>query len=106
MIIRLRQKRRIHEAPSIPDILRKNIKPNSKYIYFCPPCSEEEINDIETIKKQAIEWFKQFVPEEGIIIYTLTSDMGENGKLNRDAFYDDVTLEGEKADNKLRVMLL
>ena len=30
--------------------------------------------------------------------------MGEEGKLNRDAFYDDVTLEGEKADNKLRVM--
>ena len=97
-------KRRIHEAPSISNILRKNIKPNGKYIYFCPPCSEEGTNDIETIKHQAIEWFKQFVPEEDIIIYTSTSDMGEDGKLNRDAFYDDVTLEGEKADNKLRVM--
>ena len=97
-------KRRIHEAPSISNILRKNIKPNGKYIYFCPPCSEEGTNDIETIKHQAIEWFKQFVPEEDIIIYTSTSDMGEEGKLNRDAFYDDVTLEGEKADNKLRVM--
>ncbi len=97
-------KRRIHEAPSISNILRKNIKQNGKYIYFCPPCSEEGTNDIETIKHQAIEWFKQFVPEEDIIIYTSTSDMGEDGKLNRDAFYDDVTLEGEKADNKLRVM--
>ena len=97
-------KRRIHEAPSIPSILRKSIKPNGKYIYFCPPCSEEGTNDIETIKKQAIEWFKQFVPEEDIIIYTSTSDMGEDGKLNRDAFYDDVTLDGEKVDNKLRVM--
>ena len=97
-------KRRIHEAPSISNILRKNIKPNGKYIYFCPPCSEEGTNDIKTIKHQAIEWFKQFVPEEDIIIYTSTSDMGEDGKLNRDAFYDDVTLEGEKADNKLRVM--
>ena len=97
-------KRRIHEAPSIPNILRKSIKPNGKYIYFCPPCSEEGTNDIETIKKQAIGWFKQFVPEEDIIIYTSTSDMGEDGKLNRDAFYDDVTLESEKADNKLRVM--
>lgn len=97
-------KRRIHEAPSIPNILRKSIKPNGKYIYFCPPCSEEGTNDIETIKKQAIEWFKQFVPEEDIIIYTSTSDMGEDGKLNRDAFYDDITLDGEKADNKLRVM--
>lgn len=97
-------KRRIHEAPSIPSILRKSIKPNGKYIYFCPPCSEEGTNDIETIKKQAIEWFKQFVPEKDIIFYTSTSDMGEDGKLNRDAFYDDVTLDGEKVDNKLRVM--
>ena len=97
-------KRRIHEAPSIPNILRKSIKPNGKYIYFCPPCSEEGTNDIETIKKQAIEWFKQFVSEEDIVFYTSTSDMGEDGKLNRDAFYDDVTIDGEKVDNKLRVM--
>ncbi len=97
-------KKRIHEAPSIPDILRKNIKPNGKYIYFCPPCSEDGTNDIETIKKQAIEWFKQFVKEEDIVIYTSTSEMGEYGKLNRDAFYKDVTIEGEKVNNKLRIM--
>lgn len=97
-------KKRIHEAPSIPDILRKNIKLNGKYIYFCPPCSEDGTNDIETIKKQAIEWFKQFVKEEDIVIYTSTSDMREYGKLNRDAFYKDITIEGEKVDNKLRIM--
>ena len=97
-------KRRIHEAPSIPNILRKSIKPNGKYIYFCPPSSEEETNDIETIKKQALDWFKQFIKEEDIIFYTSTSDMGKIGKLNREAFYDDVNLEGEKVDNKLRVM--
>ena len=97
-------KRRIHEAPSITNILRKSIKPNGKYIYFCPPISEEETNDIETIKKQALDWFKQFVKEEDIVFYTSTSAMGKIGKLNRDAFYDDATLEGEKVDNKLRVM--
>ena len=97
-------KRRIHEAPSIPNILRKNIKPNGKYIYFCPPCAEEGTNDIETIKTQALEWFKQFVPEEDIVIYTSTSKMGEVGKQNRDAFYNDVTLDGKKVDNKLRIM--
>ncbi len=97
-------KRRIHEAPSIPSILRENIKPNGKYIYFCPPCTEEGANDIETIKKQAFLWFKQFVPEEDIVIYTSTSRMGEAGKKNRDAFYDDVTISGEKVGNKLRVM--
>ena len=97
-------KRRIHEAPSIPNILRKSIKSNGKYIYFCPPCSEEGTNDIETIKKQALEWFKQFVKEEDIIFYTSTSEMGEAGKQNRDAFYDDITLDSNSADNKLRVM--
>ena len=97
-------KKRIHEAPSIPNILKKSIKPDGKYIYFCPPCSEEGANDIETIKQQAIEWFKQFVDEEDIIIYTSTSDMGEDGKKNRDAFYSDVNLDGEQVDNKLRVM--
>ena len=97
-------KRKIHEAPSIPNILKKSIKPNGKYIYFCPPCSEDGTNDIETIKKQAVEWFKQLVPEEDIVIYTSTSDMGQDGKLNRNAFYDDISLDGEKVDNKLRIM--
>ena len=104
MAILLAVKRRIQEAPSIPKILRKNINPNGKYIYFCPPCSEEGTNDIETIKKQALTWFKQFIKEEDIIVYTSTSDMGNMGKLNRDAFYDDVTLEGEKVDSKFRIM--
>ena len=104
MAILLAVKRRIQEAPSIPKILRKNIKPNGKYIYFCPPCSEEGTNDIETIKKQALTWFKQFIKEEDIIVYTSTSDMGNIGELNRDAFYDDVTLEGEKVDSKFRIM--
>ena len=97
-------KKRIHEAPSIPNILKKSIKPNGKYIYFCPPCSEDESNDIETIKQQAILWFKGFISEEDIIIYTSTSDMGEDGKKNRDAFYRDVNLDGENVGNKLRVM--
>ena len=97
-------KRRINEAPSIPSILKKNVKTNGKYIYFCPPFSQDGANDIETIKKQALEWFKQFVPEEDIVIYTSTSEMRELGVKNRDAFYNDVNLEGEKVNNKLRVM--
>jgi len=97
-------KKRIHEAPSIPKLLKKTIKPDGKYIYFCPPCSEEGANDIETIKKQAIEWFKQFVPEEDIIIYTSTSEMGDEGRKNREAFYDDKDLEENNVDKKLRIM--
>ena len=97
-------KKRIQEAPSIPNILKKSLKPDGKYIYFCPPCSEEGTNDIETIKKQAIEWFKEFVSEEDIVIYTSTSEMGEEGRKNRNAFYNDTTLDGESADGKFRIM--
>ena len=97
-------KKRIHEAPSISTILRKNIKPNGKYIYFCPPYSEENTNDIETIKKQTLELLKQFVNEENIIFYASTSEMGELGKKNREAFYNDTALDGKNVDNKLRIM--
>ena len=97
-------KKRIHEAPGIPEVLSKNLKLNGKYIYFCPPAAEDGTNDIETIKKQALEWFKGKYKEEDIIFYTSTSQMGIDGKKNRDAFYKDVTLEGEDASNKLRIM--
>ena len=97
-------KKRIHEAQSIPTLLQKSLKPDGKYIYFCPPCSEEGANDIETIKKQAMEWFKQMYPDKEAVFYTSTSEMGVEGKENRDAFYNDVTLEGKDASNKLRIM--
>ena len=97
-------KKRIADAPSIADVVRKNVKPNGKYIYFCPPFSQEGTNDIETIKKEALEWFKKYVPEEDIIFYTSTSDMGDIGKLNRDAFYDDKTIDGRSSEGKLRIM--
>lgn len=97
-------KKKIQEAPSIPNIFKKSLKPSGKYIYFCPPFSEDGANDIETIKAQAMEWFKSFVKEEDIIFYTSTSEMREQGKLNRNCFYNDMTLDGEKVDNKLRVM--
>ena len=97
-------KKRIHEAPSLGETVKQNIKKNGKYIYFCPPAGEEGTNDIETIKKEAMSWFKEIAPEEDIVIYTSKSEMEDGGKSNRNAFYDDLDLEGNKADNKLRVM--
>ena len=97
-------KKRISEAPSIADVIKKNIKTNGKYIYFCPPFSEEGTNDIETIKREALNWFKDIVPEEDIVFYTTTSEVGELGKLNRDAFYEDKNLNGQSTKEKLRVM--
>ena len=97
-------KRRILEAPSIPKLLQDNLKNDGKYIYFCPPISEDGTNDIDTIKRQFVESLNGKYREEDIIIYTSTSKMGEEGKRQREAFYRDVDLNGEKASGKLRVM--
>lgn len=97
-------KKRIHEAPSMGEIVKKNIKKNGKYIYFCPPAKEDGVNDIETIKKQAMSWFKEIAPEEDIVIYTSLSEMKDGGKSQREAFYDDLDLDGNNVNGKLRVM--
>ena len=98
-------KKRIHGSPTIADVLKKNLKPDGKYYYFCPVKSEEGINDIETIKQQLLEYLKEKYKEEDIVFYTTTSEMGEEGKKNRDAFYHDKTLDGKDCSNKLRIML-
>ena len=97
-------KRRINNAPSIPNILKKTLKPNGKYIYFCPPFSEEGTNDIETIKSQTLEYLKEFTDEKDIEVYTTTSEMGELGIKNREAFYNDKDLSGQDTKNKLRII--
>lgn len=97
-------KKRVMEAPSIDTLIKRSIKPDGKYIYFCPPISEVGTNDIETIKAEAMEWFKKAFPDTSIVFYETTSEMGEEGRLNREAFYNDVTLDGEDAKRMLRVM--
>ena len=97
-------KKSIGTAPSINKIIIDTIHKNSKLIYFCPQFSEKGVNDIETVKKEAIEWFKQITDEENIVFYTTTSDMGIEGKKNREAFYHDTDLNGNDASDKLRVM--
>ena len=104
MLILKNIKRRINDAPSIPNILKKTLKPNGKYIYFCPPFSEEGTNDIETIKSQTLEYLKTFIEEKDIEIYTTTSEMGELGTKNREAFYNDKDLKEQDTKNKLRIM--
>lgn len=97
-------KKRIAEAPSMIDVIKKNVNPDGKYIYFCPSNSIDGTNDIETIKKEAIGWFKQYIPEENIMFYTSLSSMTDHGKSNREAFYNDLDLEGNDCSNKLRIM--
>ena len=93
-------KRQITKAPGIKEMVRKNIKPNGKYIYFCPPLSEENKNDIDTIMAEVREWFSDYDVE----FYKTTSKDQEQGKQNRDAFYSDVDLKGNSTKHKLRIM--
>ena len=93
-------KRQITKAPGIKEMVRKNIKPNGKYIYFCPPLSEENKNDIDTIMTEVREWFSDYDVE----FYKTTSKDQEQGKQNRDAFYNDLDLDGNSTKHKLRIM--
>ena len=93
-------KRKITNAPSIPDMVRKNIKNDGKYIYFCPPITEEDTNDIDTIMNEVKQWFEGY----DVVFYKTTSKDKTSGKLNREAFYNDRDLEGNSVKKKLRIM--
>ena len=98
-------KRRLHEAPTVKDIFKKNIKLDGKYIYFCPPNAEDGKNDIETIMQETQLWIKEMgLKNEDYEFYVSTSKMGDSGKKNRFAFYNDEDLEGNKTNKKLRIM--
>lgn len=98
-------KKRIHEAPEISELFKRNIKSDGKYIYFCPPNSVNTINDIDTIIEEVKKWlFEMGLTENDFIIYKTTSEM-EEGKKNRDAFYSDRDLnDNELSNKKLRIM--
>ena len=96
-------KKRVHQD-SLGLVVKKNVRPNGKYIYFCPPSSVNGVNDIESIKKEALKWFRDVSDEENIIFYSSTSEMGFEGEKNRLAFYNDESLDGKNVDGKLRVM--
>ena len=93
-------KRQITKAPGIKEMVRKNIKSNGKYIYFCPSLSEENKNDIDTIMNEVREWFSDYDVE----FYKTTSKDQEQGKQNRDAFYNDLDLDGNSTKHRLRIM--
>ena len=98
-------KRQIANALSMKELVKKNLKPNGKYIYFCPMITKEGFNDIDAIMKEAKSWFLEMgLAEDEIIFYKSTSEMGTLGKKNREAFYNDTDLDNRDTSNKLRVM--
>ena len=97
-------KQQMYKLKGIKELLLASIKPNGKYYYFCPPFSIKGVNDIESVKKETMAIFKEKYQEEDIIFYTSTSEMKEEGRKNRKAFYNDKTLDGKDASNKLQIM--
>ena len=98
-------KRQIANALSMKELVKKNLKLNGKYIYFCPMITKEMVNDIDTIMKEAKSWFLEMgLTEDEITFYKSTSEMGTLGRKNREAFYNDTDLDNGDTSNKLRVM--
>ena len=98
-------KKRAHEAPGLSDIFKTNIKPDDKYIYFCPLNPENGVNDMDSIMSEARNWIHEMgLTEDDYEFYMTTSDMGNDGKRNREAFYNDKDLKQNDTSNKLRIM--
>ena len=98
-------KKRVHEAPGLSDIFKTNIKPDGKYIYFCPLNPENGVNDMDSIMSEARNWIHEMgLTEDDYEFYMTTSDMGNDGKRNREAFYNDKDLKQNDTSNKLRIM--
>ena len=98
-------KERVHEAPGVSDIFKTNIKPYGKYIYFCPLNPESGVNDMDSIISEARNWVHEMgLTEDDYEFYMTTSDMGNDGKKNREAFYNDKDLNQNDTSNKLRIM--
>ena len=94
----------IHKQNPVKEIIKETITEDGKYIYFCPVLSYEGINDIETIKEQVIGYIKEKYPNKRIVVYQTTSDMGLEGKYNRDCFYHDLDLDRKDASDTIRIM--
>ena len=95
----------VHMAPSMKEVFQENIKKDGKYYYFCPLNSEENVNDIGTIMEEVKEWCQEMgLTEDDYEFYLTTSEMKEEGKKNRQVFYNDEDLNGNKVNHKLRIM--
>lgn len=93
----------LEHLEKVDEIIKYNIKPNAKLIYFCP-ISNDKDETIEKYQKESLKWFNQITTEDNIVFYKSTSSMGKEGKENREAFYHDIDMQGSSVKDKLRVM--
>jgi len=94
----------IHRQNPVKEIVQKTVKPDGKYIYFCPVNSSFGTNDIDTIMKEMMGYLSDKYPGKRIVFYKTTSEMGEDGRYNRECFYNDTDLDGIDVSDTIRIM--
>lgn len=98
-------KRRVSTDDRVMELLRNNVKPDGKYIYFCPAVYKDGVNDVGTIMKETKEYFMKLgYKEDDLCFYVSTSYEIDRGKESRRCFYNDIDYNGNKVNNKLRIM--
>lgn len=96
----------IHKQNGVKELIQANVKPDGKYIYFCPVLSEEGKNDMNAIMETMRNYLQERFPDKKIVFYKSTSADGEYGKYNRDCFYNDIDLNGNDASNSIRIIFV
>ena len=76
-------KKQVSNADSFSKMMRKNLKPNGKYIVFCPRGKREEY------QSESEQWFKDFIEEENITRYFVDSKHQKESQINSDEFYNN-----------------
>ena len=96
----------IHKQNGVKELIQQSVKPNGKYIYFCPVFDEEGKNDINTIMETMKSYLQEKYPNQKIVFYKSTSSDGEYGKYNRDCFYYDKDLDGNDAKDAIKIIFV
>lgn len=98
-------RKKISSLSNMDDLIKKNINIGDKFIYFCPPSSDNEETNIDTIMADTYNKLISLgYKKEDIIFYKSTSNDPLHSKSNRDAFYNDLDLENHDVSKKLRIM--
>ena len=81
------------------------IKKDGKYIYFCPSVSKKGLNDIDSLMSEVKTWLlEEGYSESDFVLYKTVSSEKDSGYQYREAFYNDVDLNGNDAFGKLKIM--
>ena len=90
-------RKRISEGESVEDVLKKYVRPDGKYIYFCSKGSDvKELQD-------KISFIYKDVDFEFYYVHSMEQSSKENN-LNSSNFYNNKTMDGASAEGKLRIM--